>query len=97
MQSLPSEVVPETGLRVPLLDIGDGRMLRLVPAYKHLGGMVSGSGALGEEVAWRCSSGRVATAALRRRLLAQRSIDEGARSMGAQACVHSRLVYLTGT
>ena len=41
--------------------------------------------------------GRVATAALRRCLLAQRSIDVVARSMGAQACVHSRLLYLTGT
>ena len=39
----------------------------------------------------------MATAALRKCLLAQKCIEEAARAVAAQACVHSRLLYLTGT
>ncbi len=82
---------------MPLLELPDGRSLRLVPAYRHLGGMVSAAGSVGEAVAGRCATARVATAALRRSLLAQRSIEQYGSVTAAQACVHSRLLYLIGT
>ena len=47
---------------VPILDCGDGILLRIVPVYKHLGGMISGSSSMGVEVTARCAAARVACA-----------------------------------
>jgi hypothetical protein len=84
LQNHPTEALVDTKRPVPLLELSDGRMLRSMAACRHLGGMVSASGSMGEEVAGRCTAARVATAALRRLGLAQRSIEQFAKTTAAQ-------------
>jgi len=84
------------GLAVPVLPF-DGGLLRLVPLYKHLGSMFSGSVALSSETAWCCDSAKTACLALRRACLAKQSLPQDARLLAATACVHGRLSYLVGT
>ena len=57
LQSLPTEAAAVSGRLVPLLELSDGCSLRFVSAYRHLGGVVSASGSMGEEVAGRCAVG----------------------------------------
>jgi hypothetical protein len=95
--ALPVSDGGDMQLPVPVLDCGDGIMLRIVPSYKHLGGMISGSASMNVEVTFRCAAARIACGALQRSCLGKQAIDEEARVMTAVACIHTRLGYLAGT
>ena len=91
LDALPKDDGSPSCFPVPLLDCGADVLLRIVPAYRHLGGVLSTSSSMGVEVAARCAAARVACGALQRSCLAKQAIDEAARVHTAVACVHNRL------
>ncbi len=80
-----------------LTPLSDGGHLRVVDSCRHLGTQVSSSVSLTREISQRTSAAAAAHAALAKPLLAKSTVGVSGRSLVAAACVHSRLLYLSGS
>ena len=74
------------------MQLGDGRVLRFVRSYKHLGTMFSPTGALGVEVGARVSSAMEAYRPLARRVFRSALLSQKAKKLVMHACFDSRLL-----
>ncbi len=90
----PQKVSLQDG--VPALPLPVGGQIRLVNAYKHLGGMLSSRQLWAAEYPNRVKASTAATHALAKSVLTRRKFSVAARHHVATACCHSRLLYHAG-